>query len=123
VARRADEAQRTEAWVDAGGAIETVTLISESGAYRAIYHYQHPANRHLRQWLTRQMIPALRDQTTTASWKPRHLLMLLEGSRIPLLGWRGDLWTRLQELPHFRRPTDRARASTGAVLAATLSLS
>lgn len=114
VVRRVDEDQRQDALLSLGEGADSVTLISESGAYRAIYHFQHPENRHLRQWLTRDVIPALRDEAATAAWKPTHTLMSFEGARLLLLQWRGDLWVRLQEIPHFSQvPDDAPRRGLG----------
>ena len=89
----------------AGGA-ESETLISESGLYKAFYRYQHPENRHLRRWLTQEVIPTLRDQVATAAWKPRRAFLSWEGARVSLLEWQGEWWVPLEQLPHFSRQVE-----------------
>ncbi|QRY77297.1 hypothetical protein JVX91_16945 [Pseudomonas sp. PDNC002] len=77
-----------------------------SAAYRVIYFYMHPENRNMRQWLTREVVPTLRDASAPTAWRPLHTLMTLEGARLMLLNWRGDLWLRLREMPRFSTPRE-----------------
>ena len=42
-------------------------MVSESGAYALLQrHFPHPENRNLRQWLTQEVIPALRQARAIA---------------------------------------------------------
>lgn len=117
IIRQLEDDQRREALLGHAGGAETTTLISESGLYKAFYRYQHPENRHLRRWLTQEVIPTLHDQLATAAWKPRRTLLSWEGARVSLLEWQGGLWVPLDELPRFSRQVDEpARKSLGGWL-------
>ncbi|MCJ1883483.1 Bro-N domain-containing protein [Pseudomonas sp. LA21] len=104
-----DEDQRALVTLRQGDCYETQEVISESATYAAYYRYRHPENRQVRRWLTQEVIPTLRDQTATAAWKPRRVLMAWEGQRVSLLEWQGGLWVPLEELPRFSPLTDGLR--------------
>ena len=42
------------------GAVQDTLMLSESGAYAMLLYHYHPENRHLRQWLTHEVVPAMR---------------------------------------------------------------
>ena len=75
-ARTLDADQLIDAVVlNTHGQPETTRLISESGVYVALLHYYHPENRCLRQWLTHEVIPLLRDQYQSCDAAPRRRLL------------------------------------------------
>lgn len=67
VQRNLDDDQFRRAWLrDGSGDFVDELLISESAVYAALIHFFHPENRSVRQWLSQQVIPTLRDQHRTA---------------------------------------------------------
>jgi prophage antirepressor-like protein len=49
------------------GTVGEEMMVSESGAYALLQrHFPHPENRNLRQWLTQEVIPALRQARAIA---------------------------------------------------------
>lgn len=104
-----DDDQRAVAALRHGEGIEYVEVISESATYVAYYRYRNPETRHLRRWLSQEVIPSLRDQIATAAWKPRRVLMAWDRKRVSLLEWQGILWAPLDELPRFSAQADNLR--------------
>ncbi len=49
------------------GEIQDTLMVSESGVYALMIYHHIPENRNLRQWLTHEVIPALRTTTTSAA--------------------------------------------------------
>ena len=43
------------------GRYQETTMVSESGAYTLLAHHHVPENRHLRWWLTHEVVAVLRD--------------------------------------------------------------
>lgn len=96
-----DDDQRARIVLQHAAGYETVDVISESATFAIYYRYRNPENRHLRRWLSREVIPTLRDQIVTAPWKPRRVLMAWERQRVSLLEWQGELWAPLEDMPRF----------------------
>ncbi|WP_255251316.1 BRO-N domain-containing protein, partial [Pseudomonas indica] len=65
-----DDQIRSVRFALASGETEDVEVISESGAYRALWRYNHPENRSLRRWLTLEAVPLLRDARGTGPCLP-----------------------------------------------------
>lgn len=83
------------------GGHEPALLISESGVYVALLHYYHPENRCLRQWLTHEVIPLLRDQYQSCGTAPRRRLLQWQALELDVLHWQGQLWVPYGELPRL----------------------
>ncbi|WP_374438891.1 BRO-N domain-containing protein [Pseudomonas panipatensis] len=87
---------RSERLLGAHGACEEELLISESGVYTLLMvHFYHPENRSLRQWLSNDVVPVLRDAQQNNPHLPRRRLQQLQGHDMSLLDWQGTLWVRL----------------------------
>lgn len=104
-----DDDQRAQVAIRQGSSVETLEVISECATFAAYYRYRNPQNRHLRRWLTLEVIPTLRDQIATAAWKPRRVLMAWEGQRVSLLEWQCGLWAPVEEMPRFSAQADNLR--------------
>jgi prophage antirepressor-like protein len=104
-----DDDQRAQVILREGESHTAVEVISESATIALYYHYRNPQNRHLRRWLTHEVIPSLHGQIATASWKPRRVLMAWEGQRVSLLEWQGGLWAPLEDMPRFSVQADDLR--------------
>lgn len=80
--------------------IENTLLISESGVYALLVYHYCPEYRALREWLTHQVIPTLRDtQYPTTSERPQLSLLNWPDMTLSLLHWNNQPWIRLQDVP------------------------
>ena len=102
VERNMDDDQFRRAWVrDGNGEYVDELLISESGAYAALIHYFHPENRSVRQWLSQQVIPTLRDQHRTDLGEPRREMLRGPTESLSVLKWQGVLWVPYRQWPEL----------------------
>lgn len=77
---------------------EPELLVSESGFYALLLVYcYHPENRSLRQWLTNEVLPVLRDQPNHDARLPRRRMQHLLGEALPVMDWQGSLWVRWRD--------------------------
>jgi prophage antirepressor-like protein len=73
-------------------------LVSESGLYTLLLVYcYHRENRSLRQWVTNEVMPALRDAPIQDLRLPRRRMQLLLGEALPVMDWQGNLWVRWRD--------------------------
>jgi prophage antirepressor-like protein len=80
------------------GEEEELWLVSESGVYALLLlHFYHPENRSLRQWLSNEVVPALRAAQQDNALLPRHQFRQVQGQQIALLDWQGRLWLRFAD--------------------------
>ncbi|TLP70737.1 phage antirepressor [Pseudomonas nitroreducens] len=80
------------------GSPEPELLVSESGLYALLLIYcHHPENRSLRQWLTNDVVPALRDVSNHDVRLPRRRMQHLLGESLPVMDWQGNLWLRWRD--------------------------
>lgn len=70
-------------------------LVSESGVYALLMiYYYHPENRGLRQWLSNEVVPVLRDERKLDLRLPRRRMEQVQGQPLSVLDWQGRLWVR-----------------------------
>jgi prophage antirepressor-like protein len=75
-------------------------MLSESGVYAMLVYHYCPENRHLRRWLTHQVVPMLREEAGTVSTQAPHMrVMGWAGGTLRLLHWRKEPWVRLRDMP------------------------
>ncbi|WP_440973591.1 BRO-N domain-containing protein [Pseudomonas koreensis] len=79
--------------------IENTLLISESGIYALLVYHYCPEYRALREWLTHQVIPTLRDAQHCTSERPHLSLLSWPDMSLSLLHWNNQPWIRLQDVP------------------------
>ncbi|OEC32546.1 Prophage antirepressor [Pseudomonas cuatrocienegasensis] len=113
-----DDDQIDSVHIAHAGGEEKLSIISESGIYRALCRFTHPENRNLRRWLTQDVLPTLRDAQSPATSSPRRSLMTWDARRISLLEWQGELWIPLQALPAFAQGRATGKENTRANLLA-----
>ncbi|SER57153.1 Prophage antirepressor [Pseudomonas sp. NFACC02] len=94
-----DPDQRRTAWLNSNGQWTKHILISESGLFAMLVHHYVPENRALRQWLTHEVLPTLRDKAEPCS--PSINAMKWAGCSVGLLQWQSDYWVRLRDLPEL----------------------
>ena len=84
------------------GHIENTLLISESGVYAMLVYHYCPVYRALREWLTHQVVPALRDaQHLSTTERPQLSLLNWPEMSLSLLHWNNQPWIRLQDVPQM----------------------
>lgn len=91
---------------------EDTWLMSEAGFFTLINRYRHPENRSLRQWITQEVIPALRGATLPAQ-HPRRSLLRWESRDIALLEWNDQLWVRYNDIPKLLQSKPNQPTKTG----------
>lgn len=71
---------------------EKQLIVSESGVYALLVYHYVPGNRLLREWLTHQVVPALRDAEQSEN-SDRPMLSLLDWPEmsLSLLHWQNDV--------------------------------
>ncbi|WP_346832186.1 Bro-N domain-containing protein [Pseudomonas abietaniphila] len=85
--------------VDACGE-ENELMISESGVYTMLVHHYHAENRALRQWITNEVVPCLRDEGIAPdAISPCLSYLQWPGLSVSLLHWRSEPWIRLRDMP------------------------
>ncbi|NWC16885.1 phage antirepressor protein [Pseudomonas gingeri NCPPB 3146 = LMG 5327] len=95
-----DSDQRRLLSLQGNGGAEEHLMLSESGVYAMLVYHYLPENRHLRQWLTHQVLPMLRDQPQLALTQAPSLgLLEWNGGALSLLHWRKEPWIRLRDMP------------------------
>ena len=84
------------------GKIENTLLISESGVYALLVYHYCPEYRSLREWLTHEVVPALRDaQESDSTERPILSRLNWPEMSLNLLHWNNQPWIRLQDVPHL----------------------
>jgi prophage antirepressor-like protein len=95
-----DKDQRQVLWIEYFRKPEKQLMISESGVYALLVYHYVPANRLIREWLTHQVVPALRDAGLSKN-QDRPMLTLLDWQEMSLsmLHWQDEDWIRLRDMP------------------------
>lgn len=84
---------------DGSGNPEAELLISESGVYTLLMvHLYHPENRQLRQWLSNEVVPVLRDAQLNDPALPRRRFGQALGRELGVMEWQGSLWVRASDV-------------------------
>lgn len=83
------------------GSEEYVDVMNEAGLYKALIRFGHPECRQLDEWLTREVIPTLRDQKITNTCIPRRVMIGWRSQRLLLLEWQGELWMPWEDVPRY----------------------
>lgn len=106
-----DEDQRQTLEICYHGQPENMLMISESGIYALLVYHYSPGHRLLREWLTHQVVPTLRDKHQPRS-RDRPMLSLLDWPEmsLSLLHWQDEGWIRLRDMPYLLLNRTRRRA-------------
>jgi prophage antirepressor-like protein len=90
---------------------EKQLMLSESGVYALLVYHYVPGNRLLREWLTHQVVSALRDAEQSES-SDRPMLSLLDWPEmsLSLLHWQNEGWIRLRDMPYLLHDQPQRRA-------------
>ncbi|WP_336355225.1 Bro-N domain-containing protein [Pseudomonas granadensis] len=98
--RKLDADQRQLMCVELFGEIEEQWMVSESGVYALLIYHYCPEYRQLREWVTLQVVPALRD-ARPLRFVERPVLSILNWPHMSLrmLHWQDEPWIRLRDMP------------------------
>ncbi|WP_248767624.1 Bro-N domain-containing protein [Pseudomonas sp. MWU12-2345] len=108
LARKLDSDQRRVLWLNYHGKIQETLMVSESGVYALMVHHHIPENQSLRQWLTHEVIPALRNiQTSIPDQGPSLSSLHWAGHAVSLLHWQNEAWVRWRDMPGLIQPTEK----------------
>lgn len=105
-----DEDQRQTLEICYHGQSENMLMLSESGVYALLVYHYSPGHRLLREWLTHQVVPTLRDKHQPRA-KDRPMLSLLDWPEmsLSLLHWQDEGWIRLRDMPYLLLNRTRRR--------------
>lgn len=100
MSRKLDPDQRKTMLVEVYGIAKEQLMISESGVYALLVYHYCPEHRSLREWLTHQVVSALRDAGQSHSGE-RPKLSVLDWPKMSLrmLHWQDEPWIRLRDMP------------------------
>lgn len=97
------------------GTVENTLMVSESGVYALLVYHYCPEYRGLREWLTHDVVPALRDaQQPTSTERPMLSLLNWPEMSLSLLHWNNQPWIRLQDVPQILPDREQPQHSVNA---------
>jgi len=98
--RKLDGDQRQMMLVNVYGAPKESLMVSESGVYALLIYHYCPEYRVLREWLTHQVVPTLRDARPSRMVE-RPTLSVLDWPKMSLcmLHWQDEPCIRLRDMP------------------------
>ncbi|WLH38458.1 Bro-N domain-containing protein [Pseudomonas sp. FP2196] len=107
-----DKDQRRVLWIEYFRQPEKQLMLSESGVYALLVYHYVPGNRLLREWLTHQVVPALRDAEHSGH-SDRPILSLLDWPEmsLSLLHWQDEGWIRLRDMPYLLNDQTQRRTA------------
>ncbi|MBH2036480.1 MAG: Bro-N domain-containing protein [Pseudomonadales bacterium] len=110
--RKLDPDQHQSARTLIHGSLENTLLISESGVYALLVYHYCPEYRSLREWLTHDVVPALRDaEQPTSTERPVLSLLNWPEMSLSLLHWNNKPWIRLEDVPLVLPDQEAPKAS------------
>jgi prophage antirepressor-like protein len=76
-------------------------MVSESGAYALLVYHAGAHTRQVREWLTQNVAPTLRDANHLGHGeRPTQGLLDWAGDSLSLLHWQNEPWIRLRDMPN-----------------------
>jgi prophage antirepressor-like protein len=95
-----DEDQRRMMHLSGNDGAQEFLMLSESGVYAMLVYHYSPENRHLRRWLTHEVVPMLRQNSKSVP-DPHLRLIMCAGETLRLLHWRNEPWIRMRDMPYM----------------------
>jgi prophage antirepressor-like protein len=112
VVNKLDIDQRGVMWIEYFREPQQHLMLSESGVFALLVYHYVPGNRLLREWLTNEVVPTLRDAADSGD-SNRPMLSLLDWPEmsLSLLHWQDEGWIRLRDMPYLLNDQNPRRAS------------
>ncbi|QJP94044.1 BRO-N domain-containing protein [Pseudomonas fluorescens] len=102
VTLKLDPDQRRTVRLRKYGKVVDTPMVSESGMYALLVHHFIPENRNLRQWLSNEVIPILRETSSAIAENcPSLSSMHWAGVTVPLLHWQQQAWVKWRDVPEL----------------------
>lgn len=112
VVNKLDIDQRRVMWIEYFREPEQHLMLSESGVYALLVYHYVSGNRLLREWLTNEVVPTLRDaQDSGDSNRPMLSLLDWPEMSLSLLHWQDEGWIRLRDMPYLLNDQKPRRVS------------
>jgi len=100
--QKLDPDQRRHVWLLKNGKTFEGLMVSESGVYALLVHHFIPENRNLRQWLSNEVVPMLRNaQSATVENLPSLSALSWAGITVPLLHYQHHAWIKWRDMPEL----------------------
>ncbi|MBB4822198.1 prophage antirepressor-like protein [Pseudomonas alcaligenes] len=80
---------------------EEVVVISDIGAYRALFQFGTPKHGDVGRWVNEVLVPTLHDYHRTPDAAPTRETLTYEGRQLGVVRWQGELWVAWRDLPLF----------------------
>lgn len=80
---------------------EEVVVISDIGAYRALFQFGTPKHGDVGRWVNEVLVPTLHDHHRTPDAAPTRETLTYEGQQLGVVRWQGELWVAWRDLPLF----------------------
>ncbi|MCU7247586.1 BRO-N domain-containing protein [Pseudomonas koreensis] len=102
VTLKLDHDQRCTVQLRKDGEVVETPMVSESGVYALLVHHFIPENRNLRQWLSNEVIPMLRETGSTPEQNGPSLSSVhWAGVTVPLLHRQQQAWIKWRDMPEL----------------------
>jgi len=96
--RNLDPDQLQPAWVrDSRGEYQRELLVSDCGVYALLIFYYHPENGSIRRWISREVIPRLREERHPNALRPYRDVLHWQERPLEVLHWQGRTWLDASE--------------------------
>jgi prophage antirepressor-like protein len=100
--QKLDPDQRRSVCLLKDGKVVDALMVSESGMYALLVHHFIPENRHLRQWLSNEVVPMLRNaQASSPENLPSLSSLNWAGISVPLLHYQHHAWVKWRDMPEL----------------------
>ncbi|MGA6107965.1 phage antirepressor [Pseudomonas solani] len=80
---------------------EEVVVISDIGAYRALFQFGTLKHGDVGRWVNEVLVPTLHDYHRTPDAAPTRETLTYEGRQLGVVRWQGELWVAWRDLPLF----------------------
>ena len=100
--QKLDPDQRRSVCLLKDGKVVDALMVSESGMYALLVHHFIPENRYLRQWLSNEVVPMLRNaQASSPENLPSLSALNCAGVSVPLLHYQHHAWIKWRDMPEL----------------------
>ena len=107
-----DKDQHRFLWIEYHRQPDKQLMLSEFGVYALLVYHYVPGNRLLREWLTHQVVPALRDAASSENPDiPMLSFLKWPEMSVSLLHWQDERWIQLRDMPYLLQDQTQQRVN------------